>query len=238
MGVGRKKRFLTERQRRRRGSQKGHWRGRRTRHKAGYVTVHAPGHPRARKGSPYVFEHILVAEELLGRYLMNGESVHHVNGVRDDNRPENLELWTRPQPSGVPVSDAIDWARQIHDRYVGPGAPPTMLTLPPEHSWRWCLENPTTPNDRRSARLPGRAQAGHSYLPGRGGRSHRGAGRWWGSAGLHRGERACRDGLLRIRLVSGDGGQDDVADDPPGSPSSLPRTRAGGARLVPGRALS
>ena len=71
----------------------------------------------------------------------------------------------------------------------------------------WCLEKPTTPNDRRSAHLPGRTQAGQSYLPGRGGRSHRGIGRWWGSAGLHRGERACSDGLLRIRLVSGDGGQ-------------------------------
>jgi hypothetical protein len=49
--------------------------------------------------SPYVFEHILVAEELLGRYLVEGESVHHINDVRDDNRPKSLELWTRPQPT-------------------------------------------------------------------------------------------------------------------------------------------
>jgi hypothetical protein len=114
----------------------GNWRGGRTRHKAGYVMVRAPGHPRARR-SPYVFEHILVAEQLLGRFLVEGESVHHVNGVRDDNRPENLELWTRPQPSGIRVSDAIDWARQIYDRYVDDGAPPTMVTLPPRHPWRW-----------------------------------------------------------------------------------------------------
>jgi len=39
-----------------------------------------------------VFEHILVAEALLRRYLVEGESVHHINGIRDDNRPENLEL--------------------------------------------------------------------------------------------------------------------------------------------------
>ena len=84
----------------------GNWKGGRTRHKAGYVMVHVPGHPRATSG-PYIFEHILVAEDLLGRYLRDGETVHHRNGVRDDNRPENLELWTSPQPSGIRVSDAI-----------------------------------------------------------------------------------------------------------------------------------
>jgi hypothetical protein len=87
--------------------------------------VRVPDHPRASLG--YVFEHILVAEELIGRYLLEGESVHHVNGLRDDGRRENLELWTRPQPSGIRVSDAAVWARDILDRYVGAGAPPTVL---------------------------------------------------------------------------------------------------------------
>ncbi len=58
----------------------GNWKGGRTRHKAGYVMARVPGHPRTRTGSPYVFEHILVAEEILGRYLFEGESVHHLNG--------------------------------------------------------------------------------------------------------------------------------------------------------------
>ena len=87
----------------------GNWKGGRTRHKAGYVMVRAPGHPRATSG-PYVFEHILVAEDLLGRHLRDGETVHHRNGAGDDNRTENLELWTSPQPSGIRVSDAIEWA--------------------------------------------------------------------------------------------------------------------------------
>jgi hypothetical protein len=108
------------------------------------VTVRVPGHPRAGR-SPYVFEHILIAEDLLRRHLVEGESVHHINGVRDDNRPENLELWTRPQPSGIRVSDAIEWARTIYDRYVGVGAPPTVLTVSPEHPWRWRESNPRPP---------------------------------------------------------------------------------------------
>ncbi len=90
----------------------GNWRGGLTRHKAGYVMVRVPGHPRAGR-SPYVFEHILVIEELLGRHLLPGETVHHRNGVKHDNRPENLELWVRPQPPGIRAAEAVAWARQI-----------------------------------------------------------------------------------------------------------------------------
>src|SRR5438067_2516638 len=100
------------------GDRNPNWRGGRTRHKAGYVMVFAPSHPRAGR-TRYVFEHILVAETLLGRHLLPGESVHHRNGVKDDNRPENLELWTRPQPTGIRVSDAIAWAYEILSRYTG-----------------------------------------------------------------------------------------------------------------------
>jgi hypothetical protein len=100
------------------GSSNGRWKGGRTRHKAGYVMIWAPGHPRTGK-SQYVFEHILVMEQLLGRYMLPEESVHHRNGVKDDNRPQNLELWTRPQPTGIRASDAVAWAHEILARYAG-----------------------------------------------------------------------------------------------------------------------
>ena len=100
------------------GPSNGRWKGGRTRHRAGYVMIWAPGHPRAGK-SQYVFEHIIVMERLLGRYMLPGESVHHRNGVKDDNRPENLELWTRPQPTGIRASEAVAWAREILVRYAG-----------------------------------------------------------------------------------------------------------------------
>lgn len=65
----------------------------------------------------YTLQHRLVMEAMLGRLLLPGENVHHKNGVRSDNRIENLELWVSHQPSGQRVEDLIEWAEEILRRY-------------------------------------------------------------------------------------------------------------------------
>lgn len=67
------------------------WKGGRTIASNGYVLVKAPDHPDADVRG-YIYEHRLVAEKKLGRRLRKGEQVHHVDGNKSNNAPENIEV--------------------------------------------------------------------------------------------------------------------------------------------------
>jgi hypothetical protein len=92
----------------------------------GYMIRYWPEHPNA-SANGQVSEHAAVMVEVLGRPLTPGETVHHKNGVRHDNRPENLELWVKAHPPGQRVSELIAFAHEILERYADD------MQLWPEH---------------------------------------------------------------------------------------------------------
>lgn len=82
----------------------------------GYVVEYQVGHMQADKDGK-LLQHRRVVSERLGRRLHSYENVHHKNGNRQDNRPENLELWVKRQPAGQRVEDLVEWAKWILKEY-------------------------------------------------------------------------------------------------------------------------
>lgn len=80
--------------------------------KDGYAKIKLPEHPEAHANG-WVYEHRMVMSDALGRSLLPEENVHHLNGLRSDNRVENLELWNKAQPSGQRAEDKIRYAIEI-----------------------------------------------------------------------------------------------------------------------------
>ena len=85
-----------------------------------------PDHIHARKVDGRVYEHVYVMSKYFDRPLKKGETIHHKNGKRDDNRLENLELCLKggnSHPQGQRVSDKIKWAISLLSEYA-----PTLLS--------------------------------------------------------------------------------------------------------------
>ena len=105
------------------GNENNRWSGGKLTKVSGYTLILSPDHPN-RDSKGYVLEHRLVMENVLGRYLNKSEVVHHINGIKIDNRPENLCILTSSEhmkihskksshPNWVNVS--IDEIRQMKD---------------------------------------------------------------------------------------------------------------------------
>ena len=83
----------------------------------GYKTITKRGHPNQMDLKGRIREHVYIMSDYLGRPLKKGESVHHKNSDRLDNRIENLELWSKGQPAGGRVEDKIKWAVEFLESY-------------------------------------------------------------------------------------------------------------------------
>lgn len=87
----------------------------------GKTFINAKGYRVLWRDGRAILEHRYIMQGVLGRQLLKTENIHHKNGIRLDNRPENLEIWTTMQPAGQRVEDVVKWARDILSLYTQGG---------------------------------------------------------------------------------------------------------------------
>lgn len=107
------KEFLAKRK----GNKHPSWKGGRRIDRHGYVLVNNSKYPGSEKKANTTAEHLVVMARYLGRPIRPGETVHHRNGIKTDNKIKNLELWRSSHPSGQRVSDLVAWAKQLLGEY-------------------------------------------------------------------------------------------------------------------------
>ena len=99
------------------GDKNGTWKGGRSKTKVGYINLWNPNHPNANTIG-YVKEHVFVMSSILNRPLLPGETIHHKNGIKDDNRPKNLELRLSNHGKGQRIDDLISCWREMLKLYA------------------------------------------------------------------------------------------------------------------------
>lgn len=97
------------------GNKSYRWKGGILTDRNGYIYEYCPNHPST--VNVHVPQHRLIMEKKVGRYLFKHETVHHKNGIRNDNRIENLELWSSSHPKGQRIEDKIKWAKEFLEQY-------------------------------------------------------------------------------------------------------------------------
>ena len=76
------------------------WRGGIHKNNNGYVMVYMPEHPHSHK-SGYILRSHIVIEKKIGRFVLPHENVHHINGIKDDDREDNLYIMTHGQHTAL-----------------------------------------------------------------------------------------------------------------------------------------